>query len=74
MKLRDRIAAIPSPAMSDTRIAIALHTSPGYSETFIAAHLQRLKKVQVVLSNGKPPQLANERPILVPITIKAWYS
>ncbi len=57
--------------MSDTRIAIALHTSPGYSETFIAAHLQRLKQVQVVLSNGKPPQLANERPILVPTTIKA---
>ncbi len=42
-----------------TRLAIATPSHDAYSETFIAAHLQRLRDVVLVLSGGSLPQTAN---------------
>lgn len=55
--------------MSTLRIAIALPTRNAYSETFIAAHEQRLKGVVAVLSDGRPPSRVDERPLLVPVNL-----
>jgi glycosyltransferase involved in cell wall biosynthesis len=52
--------------MSDTRIAIALPALDAYSETFIAAHRERLREVVLVLSGGTPPQMADGRSLQLP--------
>ena len=57
--------------MSATRIAIALTARNVWSETFIAAHLERLREVVLVLSDGRPPRLADGVPLLLPVTPKA---
>lgn len=48
------------------RIAIATPNRNAYSETFIAAHLERLKEVVLVLSDGSLPYMANGIPLLAP--------
>ena len=50
--------------MSPPRIAIAMPKRHVYSETFIAAHLERLKDVHLVLSSGTPPTVANNTPLI----------
>ncbi len=52
--------------MSDPRLAIATPGINRWSETFITAHLQRLPGVALVLSDGRPPRLANGRSLLLP--------
>lgn len=52
--------------MPAPRIAFATPNLDGWSETFIAAHLQRLPGVVLVLSDGKPPRLADGRSLLLP--------
>lgn len=54
--------------MSAPRIAIATPNRSAYSETFIAAHEQRLQGVVAVLSDGMPPQRVDDRPLIVPVT------
>ncbi|HRP82830.1 MAG TPA: glycosyltransferase [Flavobacteriales bacterium] len=49
------------------RIAIATPNRNVYSETFIAAHIGRLKDVVLVLSGGVLPQTANGRPLMLPL-------
>jgi glycosyltransferase involved in cell wall biosynthesis len=49
-----------------TRLAIATPSRDQYSETFIAAHLKRLREVVLVLSGGVPPRTANGRGLLLP--------
>lgn len=49
------------------RIAIATPNRNAYSETFIAAHIGRLKEVVLVLSDGILPQSANGRPLMLPL-------
>lgn len=41
--------------MSELRIAVASPNRNAWSETFIAAHLDRLAKVELVLTHGRPP-------------------
>ncbi|MBK7247037.1 MAG: glycosyltransferase [Flavobacteriales bacterium] len=48
------------------RIAIATPSRDTWSETFIAAHLERLKEVVLVLSDGSLPYTANGAPMLTP--------
>jgi glycosyltransferase involved in cell wall biosynthesis len=50
--------------MSHPRIAIATPARNAWSETFIAAHLERLHEVVLVLSDGSLPYTANDRPLL----------
>jgi glycosyltransferase involved in cell wall biosynthesis len=57
--------------MSNLRIAIAVSTRHAYSETFIAAHEQRLKEVVAILSDGMPPCRVDDVPLLLPTTPKA---
>jgi colanic acid/amylovoran biosynthesis glycosyltransferase len=57
--------------MSTLRIAIAVSTRHAYSETFIAAHEQRLKEVVAILSDGMPPRRVDDVPLLLPTTPKA---
>jgi len=52
---------MPSP-----RIAIATPSRNTWSETFIAAHLERLKEVVLVLSDGSLPYSANGIRLLTP--------
>lgn len=48
------------------RLAIATPNRDQYSETFITAHLERLKEVVLVLSEGSLPQNANGISLLMP--------
>jgi glycosyltransferase involved in cell wall biosynthesis len=57
--------------MSTLRIAIAVSTRHAYSETFIAAHEQRLKDVVAILSDGMPPRRVDDVPLLLPTTLPA---
>jgi hypothetical protein len=57
--------------MSTLRIAIAVSTRHAYSETFIAAHEQRLKEVVAILSDGMPPRRVDDVPLLLPTTLQA---
>lgn len=50
--------------MSTPRIAIATPARHAWSETFIAAHIERLKDVVLTLSDGSLPQSANGAPLL----------
>jgi len=52
--------------MPHARLAIALKSRNAWSETFIAAHLDRLQELVLVLSDGHPPRMADAAPILVP--------
>lgn len=52
--------------MPPPRIAIATPSRNTWSETFIAAHLERLKEVVLVLSDGSLPYSANDVPLLAP--------
>ncbi len=52
--------------MPPTRIAIATPSRNTWSETFIAAHLERLKEVVLVLSDGSLPYSANGVSLLTP--------
>lgn len=45
-------------------------TRNAYSETFIAKHVERLRSVALVLSDGRPPWLADDQPLVFPRTIK----
>ena len=53
--------------MSKTRIAIATPNKNAWSETFIAAHLQRLEPLVLVLSDGNLPHEAGATPLLTPV-------
>lgn len=53
-------------AMPHARLAIALKSRNAWSETFIAAHIDRLQERVLVLSDGHPPRMADGAPILVP--------
>lgn len=55
--------------MSLPRIAIATPSRDTWSETFIAAHLERLKEVVLVLSDGSLPYCANGVPLLAPTSL-----
>jgi glycosyltransferase involved in cell wall biosynthesis len=57
--------------MSTLRIAISVSTRHAYSETFIAAHEQRLKEVVAILSDGMPPRRVDDVPLLLPTTLSA---
>lgn len=48
------------------RIAVVTPHAAAYSETFIVAHLQRLKEVVLVLSGGSFPKFANGQYVLEP--------
>lgn len=50
--------------MASPRIAVATPSRKVWSETFIAAHLERLKDVVLVLSGGTLPTLANNSPLI----------
>ncbi len=50
--------------MTTIRIAIATPARNAWSETFIAAHMERLRDVVLVLSDGSLPYSANDRPLL----------
>lgn len=54
--------------MSAPRIALAVPTRNAYSETFIAAHEQRLEGLVAVLSDGFPPRRVDDRLLVVPVT------
>lgn len=53
--------------MSKPRIAIATPSRDTWSETFIAAHLARLRDVVLVLSDGSLPYTANGAALLTPV-------
>lgn len=52
--------------MPSLRIAIATPSGNQYSETFIAAHLKRLREVVLVLRGGSLPDHADDGPLLLP--------
>ncbi len=52
--------------MPQIRVAIATPSRNMWSETFIAAHLERLKEVVLVLSEGSLPYAANGVALLTP--------
>lgn len=59
-----------SAVSGHARLAIAMAKKEAvWSETFIAAHLERLKELRLVLTDGRPPRLADGLPILVPASL-----
>lgn len=54
----------------EIRIAIAVSKPNAWSETFIAAHLERLKEVCAVLSDGHPPRKVDGVSLLLPTTLE----